>query len=246
MNTIKCLIVDDEAPAAKVISRYIQEIPGLEVADVCRNVMEALNALKNNPIDLVFLDIQMPGINGIELVKTLKNSVPVILTTAYREYAVDGFELEVLDYLVKPISFERFFKAISKIYKQDAALSSKWQELPSQKIREFNTFEEMYIYVRVDKKMKQVWLKDILYIESIGDYVKIITDQEVVITYLKISYLEKKLPSNTFIRIHRSYLIARNRVSSFTSNDVEVGGKALPIGGSYKKKIHDLFLDHEP
>lgn len=246
---MKCLIVDDEIPAAKVIDRYIQEIPGMETIGICKNAMEALGVLKNQPVDLVFLDIQMPGINGIEFVKTMNNAVPIILTTAFRDYAVDGFELDVLDYLVKPISFERFFRAISKIYKQGNSQINtppEWHDKPGQEIKEFKTFEEMYIYVRVDKKMKQVWLKDIAYIESIGDYVKIITEQEVIITYLKIGYLEKKLPPHVFIRIHRSYLIARDRVSSFTSNTIEIADKVLPIGGNYKSKIHDLFFDHTP
>ncbi len=249
MGNIKCLIVEDEIPAAKVISKYIQEIPGMEVTSSCKNAMEALNVLKNETIDLVFLDIQMPGINGIEFTKILSNSLPVILTTAYREFAVEGFELEVLDYLVKPISFERFFKAVSKIYKSNTfptIPSREGTDASDQAIREFKSFDEMYIYVRVDKKMKQVWLKEIIYIESIGDYVKIITDHEVIVTYLKIGYLEKKLPGTTFTRIHRSFLISRGRVSSFTSNTIEIGNKVLPIGVNYKKKIHTFFFGHTP
>ena len=243
MDTIKCLIVDDEIPAGKVIDRYIQDVPGLTTVAICRNAMEAVNITKSQQVDLIFLDIQMPGITGIEFVKTLNNSIPVILTTAFREYAVDGFELDVLDYLVKPISFERFFKAVCKIYKHINIPAGFTQELVNKAgdIREFRSFEETYIYVRVDKKMKQVWLKDIIFIESIGDYVKVITESEVIITYLKIGYLEKKLPSDKFIRIHRSYLVARDKVSSFTANTIEVGGKTLSLGVNYKKKVHEAF-----
>lgn len=247
MNTIKCLIVDDEIPATKIIDRYINEIPGIETVAICSNAMEALHAIKKHKIDLIFLDIQMPGINGIEFIKLLNNPTQIVLTTAYREYAVEGFDLEVLDYLVKPISFERFFKAIGKIYKQKKInTSAEWSENHIQNINEFKSFDEMYMYVRVDKKMKQVWLKEILYIESMGDYVKIITDHEMIITYLKVGYLEKKLPQNIFIRIHRGYLVARNKVSAYTTNTLEINNKILPIGGNYKEKTHALLLGHTP
>jgi len=241
------MIVDDEVPAAKVIDRYIRQIPGMEVAAICKNAMEAIQLLNSTTIDLVFLDIQMPGITGLELVKTLNHSVPVILTTAYRDYAVEGFELNVLDYLVKPISFERFFKAIGKVYQTGnlpVNTPASWQENPGHGIMEFKSFDEMYLYVRVDKKMKRVWLRDIVYIESMGDYVKIFTNQEMIITYLKIGYLEKKLPQEHFLRIHRSYLIAPNQVSAFTTNTLEIGQKTLPIGGSYKKNTHKRLEIH--
>lgn len=243
MNALKCLIIDDEAPATKVLERYVQQIDGLTSVGSCRNAMEALSLMNAHPIDLIFLDIQMPGITGIEFIKSLNQPLSVILTTAYREYAVEGFELNVTDYLVKPISFERFFRAVSKVFQQvrtTAVLP------PAEPISEFQSYVDMYMYVRVEKKMQKVQLKDIHYIESMGDYVKIILSDQQLITHLKIGYLEKKLPVQKFIRIHRSYIVAKDKIQSFTANSIEVASKNLPIGGNYRTQFHSVLGKFAP
>ncbi|WP_298555739.1 LytTR family DNA-binding domain-containing protein [uncultured Algibacter sp.] len=243
MNTLKCLIIEDEAPAAKVLERYILKIDGIELKGSCRNAMEALNIINSQPIDLIFLDIQMPGITGIEFIKALKKPFRIILTTAYREYAIEGFELDVVDYLLKPIAFERFFKAVSKVFQNDISQNF----MPSQNlINEFNAYNNSYIYVRTAKKMQKIQLSDINFIESIGDYVKIILDDRQVVTYLKISYLEKKLPTQKFIRIHRSFIVAKDKIQAYTSSTIEIEDRKLPIGGSYRSFIHKVLGKYTP
>lgn len=242
-NTLKCLIIEDEIPARKVLERYILQIDGLELKGSCRNAMEALNIINSQTIDLIFLDIQMPGITGIEFIKALKKPFRIILTTAYREYAVEGFELDVVDYLVKPIAFERFFKAVTKVFQNDIDQNF----VPAQNlINEFSSYSDSYIYVRTEKKMQKILLSDINFIESIGDYVKIILEDKQVVTYLKISYLEKKLPAQKFIRIHRSYIVAKDKIEAYTSNAIEIKNLKLPIGGSYRSLIQKILGKYIP
>jgi DNA-binding LytR/AlgR family response regulator len=233
---MKCLIVDDEPLARQLLESYVAKIDGLTLVKSCENAVEAFTIIQQKPIDLIFLDIQMPLITGIDMLKSLKVKPRVILTTAYRDYAFEAFDLDVVDYLLKPILFERFLRSISKIY--------QFKE-PVEEIVENNnhthSYDEAYIYLKEDREMVKVFLKDILYIESLRDYVKVKTKDKQVITYQKISYLEQKLPENKFIRVHRSFIVSFDKVVSFTSNCVKIGNFEIPIGRNYKNETFKAF-----
>lgn len=228
---MRCLVVDDEPLARQLMESYIQRVEGLTLVRSCSNAIEAFNLLSQRSVDLIFLDIQMPQITGLDLLKTLKHRPRIILTTAYREYAVDAYDLDVADYLLKPILFERFLRSISKIYQlkqpvdPEEETNSHWQ-----------SYEEAYMYFKEDREMIKVPLKDILYIESLRDYVKVKTACRQIVTYQKISYLEQKLPESKFIRVHRSFIVALDKVSSFSINGIRIGAHDIPIGRNYKNQ----------
>lgn len=233
MTRIKCLITDDEPLALDVLENYISQLESLELTGRCNNALDALNFLQKNKVDLLFLDIQMPRLTGIDFLKTLRNPPKVIFTTAYRDYALEGFELNVLDYLLKPISFERFIIAVNK-YHAFAPVN----HLPAAITPALSLItEEPFIYLKADKKMVKTFLKDILYIESLKDYVKVKTVEKDIITYQKISYLEEKLPDEKFIRIHRSYIIALDKIKSFNTSFIDIGNEEIPIGRLYKPEV---------
>lgn len=225
----KCLVVDDEPLAADLICSYINSIKELELVGVCHNALDAFAQLRKQQVELLFLDIQMPKLTGLELIRALTHPPAIIITTAYREFAVEGFELNVIDYLVKPITLERFLKAINKVINRQPLLSSTEISLPQ---------EDTYVYYKVDRQMVKVFLKDILWIESLKDYLKIVLESNrSLITYQRISYAEEKLPASLFLRIHRSFIIARNKVTGFDTNYVSIGTEKIPIGKSYKASI---------
>lgn len=232
---MKCIVVDDEPLARQLIESYIEKVDGLHNIRSCTNALESFSFLQQHSVDLIFLDIQMPQITGIELLKSLNQRPKVILTTAFREYAVEAFDLDVIDYLLKPISFDRFLRSIGKIYQ----LKPPVQEIKSDPIA--RSFEEAYMYFKQDREMVKVYLKDIIYIESLKDYVRIKTTSGQIISYQKISYLEQKLPESKFIRIHRSYIIALDKVSSFTSQSIHVGDYDVPIGRNYKSSTQKVL-----
>ena len=234
---IKCLIVDDEPLATEIIESYLDRLDDMEVVAKCNNALRAFEILQKEDIDLLFLDIQMPKLTGIDFLKTLKNPPKVILTTAYREYALQGYELDVLDYLLKPISFERFFKAVSKMYKKGSDVND------GSGLRAPANGNEPYIYLKADKKMVKVLLNDIRYIESLKDYVRIKTSGRDVITHQTISYFEEKLPEDQFIRIHRSFIVPINKIETFSASAIEVPGKELPIGRMYKNQVLEVLND---
>ena len=231
---IKCLIVDDEPPAIDVLVKYIQAVDDLELIATCSNAVEALGTLKYSPIDLLFLDIQMPQLLGTDFVRTLKNPPKVIFTTAYRKFAVEGFELDAVDYLLKPISFERFLKAINKVLQISIPLSNLAFSFQNSE----KETTENFLYFRTDRKMVKVFLNEILYVESLKDYIKVITATKQIITKHAISALEEMLPSGQFLRIHRSYLVALNKIDSFTADDIQIGEKELPIGRMYHHEVN--------
>lgn len=231
---IQCLIVDDEPPARELMVSYIEKMDDLEIRGQCSNALEAFAFLQRNPVNILFLDIQMPRMNGLELIKSLQQRPRIILTTAYREFAVEGFELDVLDYLVKPISFERFLKSISK-YHQYNILNH-----PAASENSEEPFEKAYMYFKVNKYLVKIFLKEIIYIESIKDYVKIVTAGRSVITYQRIGYMEEKLPENKFVRIHKSYIIAVDKIVSYNNEEVNVQSFSLPIGRNYKQQFLKL------
>lgn len=227
--SIKCLIVDDEPMARDVIRRYIEKVPLLKLAGECSNAIEALMFLHNESVDLIFLDILMPQITGTEFAKALRYKTKIIFTTAFKEYAMDGFDLDAVDYLLKPIRFDRFLRAITKAFPQKSGElnSMPSMDLPGKK----NT--SGFIYLKADRKMVKVMLDDILYIESSRDYLKVFTQNHSILTRQTISSIEAMLSENEFIRIHRSYIVSIRKIDSFTHETVEIGKKELPIGKFY-------------
>jgi len=229
---IRTLIVDDEPHAVEVIENHLQKFQQFEVVGKCNDAIQAFQLLQQKPVDLMFLDIKMPGITGTDFLKNLKNPPKVIFTTAYSEYAIDAFELNAVDYLLKPISFERFFRAIDKIYQLNEQRSNIGlvHENPV-------SDKESFLYLKVERKTIKVNVKDILWIESLRDYVKVVVKDNVYITKQKISLLEEMLPEKDFIRIHRSFIVATAKISSFYSGSIEVDGHELPIGRNYKQDV---------
>lgn len=234
---INCLLVDDEPLAMDVIASYLEKVTGFEVVAKCKNALEAFEVLQTQEIDLIFLDIQMPQLNGIEFVKTLTNPPKIIFTTAHRDYAIEGFELDAIDYLLKPISFGRFMKAINKIQRKPAVATIATPEsIPA------SSDTVPFLYIKMDKKILKVYLDKISYIESQKDYVRIVLeDDNDVVTKQKISYLEQRLPSGQFLRIHRSYIVAVNKITAFSSINIEIDKIELPIGRSYKQFVMEAL-----
>ncbi|WP_432412470.1 LytR/AlgR family response regulator transcription factor [Rasiella sp. SM2506] len=231
---ITCLIIDDEPLAIQVIKAHLDKIPGIEIISTFQNPVEALDMIKSTKIDLIFLDIEMPLLSGIEFLKTLQHPPKVIFTTAYRNYATESYELDVVDYLLKPISFTRFFKAINK-YKNLVNINTVEATV---KEEESNN----HVYVNANKKFIKLNFNDILYVESIKDYVKVYLHDKSVITKDSISNFEYKLP-NEFLRIHRSFIVNTNKVTAFTKVDVEIGKREIPIGASYKDTVVSFLKD---
>jgi DNA-binding LytR/AlgR family response regulator len=234
---IICLAVDDEPLALSVLKKYIASVPALELGGTCENAVQALQMLQECHIDLMFLDIQMPQIMGTDFIRTLKKSPKIIFTTAYRKYAVEGFELDAVDYLLKPISFERFLKAVNKVLQTDI-------DAPDSVYHTTDIISESAnssLYVRADRKMVKIILNDILYIEGLSDYVKIITTAKTIVTKHLLSSLEETLPKTNFIRIHRSFIVAINKIDSYNADLIQVGKMDLPIGRLYKKEVNKLL-----
>ncbi|MDO9374876.1 MAG: response regulator transcription factor [Ferruginibacter sp.] len=230
---IICLAVDDEPPALEVLKKYISCVPNLHLAGTCVDALEALTMLQLHPIELVFLDIQIPQLFGTDLVRTLKNPPKVIFTTAFRKFAVEGFELDAVDYLLKPISFERFLKAVNKVMNTNLYTLDHHPvngDYPA-------TQAEHSINLRADRKNLKILLNDIVYIESLKDYIKVVTVHKTIITKQSISSLEEMLPKHQFIRIHRSFIVSIDKIESFTNEMVEIGRQQLPISRMYKLDV---------
>jgi DNA-binding LytR/AlgR family response regulator len=226
---IRCIAIDDEPLALQVIQAHLEQIPDIELVDNFNYPVVAIEVLKTASIDLIFLDIEMPLLSGIDFVKTLSNPPKIIFTTAYRNYAIESYELDVVDYLLKPISFTRFFKAVNKYRAQVNTLA------PVQEIKETEVAND-HIYVNSNKKFIKINFEEILYVESIKDYVRIHLKDSTVITKDSITGFEQKLPHG-FLRIHRSFIVNTSKVSAFTKVDVEIGTKEIPIGASYKDTV---------
>lgn len=231
-NYINCLIVDDEAIAREIIATHLSKIDNINVIASCSNAMEAFNTISNHTIDLVFLDINMPEISGISFAKSINKDIKIIFTTAYRDYAVEGFELQAVDYLLKPIPFERLLKAVNTYFE----VYSKAKAESPKKIETVD-----FMFVRSERRMLKVDFEAILYIESYSDYIKIHLANETIVTRETISAIEAKLPSNKFLRIHRSFIISLQSITSFTNEHVTIKEKALPISRSYKKEVLALL-----
>ena len=225
---IKCIIVDDESIAREIIATHLTKIPNIEIVGNCSNAIDAFKLLREQQVDLVFLDINMPEISGISFAKSINKNVKVIFTTAYRDYAVEGFELKAVDYLLKPISFERLLKAINTYFEIHVDSNQSVKE-----DLEINDF----MFVRADRRMLKIDFEAIIYIESYSDYIKIHLSNETIVTRETISAIEAKLPKQRFLRIHRSYIISLKHISSFTNEEITINNTALTISRSYKKDV---------
>lgn len=222
------MIVDDEAIARDIIATHISKIENMSIVASCSNAMEAFNIISSHNIDLLFLDINMPEISGISFAKSINKNIKIIFTTAYRDYAVEGFELQAVDYLLKPISFERLLKSINTYFE----VYGQFKTQDEKPIENGN-----FMFVRSDRRMIKIDFEAIIYIESFSDYIKIHLVNETIITRETISAIEAKLPKNQFLRIHRSYIISIPHINSFTNEHVEINNKALTISRSYKKDV---------
>ena len=233
---IICLAVDDEPPALEVLRKFITSVHTLELAGTCADAIEAMNFLQSKPVDLIFLDIKMPELLGTDFMRALKNPPKVIFTTAFRKYAIEGFELDAVDYLLKPISFDRFIRAVSKVMQTPLNDSQLENETQNKK-----AFLPEYISFRSERKMIKVLLNDILYIESIKDYIKVITTAGTIITKQSISSAEEMLPKEMFIRIHRSYIVALNKIESYNHELVWIAKQELPISRMYRHEVEAVL-----
>jgi two-component system, LytTR family, response regulator len=239
-----CLIVEDEPLARTLMTQYVSKVPSLELIKACSNPLEALEILRGTHIDILFLDVQMPEITGITLLKVLQKKPYIILTTAYSEYALEGYELEVSDYLLKPITFERFLKAVeratSRLTAAQPIAHNDTELIINEKI---NTPEiQPFIFVKDGTKLVKIKLADIMYIEGLKDYITIYTPDKKIVTLQRIKVLETQLPDNQFIRIHNSYIIALAWIDSIHKERVEIGKTLLPISDTYRKSFKD-FID---
>ncbi len=230
MLRYSCIIVEDEPLSAEVLTDYVKEVPWLELKKVCSDAIYAMETLRVEKIDLIFLDIHLPKIKGFEFLASLKNPPAVIITSAYKEYALQAFDENVIDYLVKPIRLNRFLQAINKVTKHSEQLTIATS---AESISE----KRLYLFFNVDKKKVKVYLDEILYIESIRDYILITVKGQAITTKLKLSDVEELLTDNNFLRIHRSFIIAKDKINAFTHTDVEIGEKQIPIGRSYKELV---------
>jgi DNA-binding LytR/AlgR family response regulator len=230
---VRCLLIDDEPLARGVLQLHISKVEALELAGIFHNGLEALEYLTKNKVDLIFLDINMPQLLGTTLIRTLKNPTKVIFTTAYRKYAVEGFELDAVDYLLKPISFERFLKAVNKVF---TSVFAPMEIEPQTNEKEAGA-RSPFLYFRVDKKMVKLLINDILFVEGQKDYIKIVTAGRSIITKYVLSTLEEVLPSHEFLRIHKSYIVSIRKIDSFGPDNIEIGSNHLPIGRIYKAEV---------
>lgn len=240
-NILKILIVDDEFHARKLLSEYVSKLPFLELAGMCSNVFEAMNFLQKEKIDILLLDIQMPEITGLEFARSLKNPPAVIFTTAYSEYAVESYELNVLDYLLKPIAFPRFLQAINKVVERKEGLTTTVSAPTREPKPAENTEENGSIIIKSGPKLFKINYADLIYIEGQREYVTFHTTKQRIVTLYSLKDLEEKLPSNQFVRIHKSYIVSLKHIDSVEKKTVQIAVKTLPIGDSYKDNFMELF-----
>jgi DNA-binding LytR/AlgR family response regulator len=228
MKKIRCIIVDDEPVARKIIREFVEQIPFLELAGEFENAFKAETFLAQSKVDLVFLDIEMPKLSGLEWLKRSAVNPMVILTTAFPEYALEGYELDIIDYLLKPIAFSRFLKAVHKAKDYATLMDGSAQQAPS------------WLFVRSERRIERIELNDILYVESMGNYVNIYTENKKIIAYLTLKSLESQLPAREFIKIHQSYLVDFSRISAIEGNMVNIKNKSLPISRNYRESVMQL------
>jgi len=232
---LKCIVIDDEPLAIQLLQNHIGKVSFLDLASTFNNPMEALLSINSNPVDLIFLDIQMPQLSGVHFMQLLNNRAQVIITSAYQEYAIDGFEHNVVDYLLKPISFERFYKAVEKAYNL---------KNPTRKIEPSPDVQPAtggYIFVKVETRMVRVELDDILFIEGLKNYVSITTKNQRIITLQVMKQLEEALPANRFVRVHKSYIVALDKIDSIERQEITIKDRIIPVGITYQEHFFKLL-----
>jgi len=230
MKRLSCIIVDDEPVARKILQEFTEQVPFLDLLGKFESAMKAEEFLKDHRPDLIFLDIEMPKVTGLQMLKRINIESMVILTTAFPQYALDGYELDIIDYLLKPFALQRFLKAVQK--------AKDFDELKTQS---GNAPAPSYIFIKSEKRIEKVELDDILYAEVVGNYVTIFTDRKKIIAYLTMKSLESQLPAADFIKIHQSYLVNRSKIESLEGNELKVGEKSLPISRNYRDSVTSLI-----
>ncbi|MCE7993661.1 MAG: response regulator transcription factor [Roseivirga sp.] len=236
---MRCLIVDDEPLAHKVIRNYCEDLPYMEIVGSAHSAIEAMSFLNGQAVDLLFLDINMPKIQGLDFLKTLTNPPMVIVTTAYQEFALESYEQRVIDYLLKPFSLERFLKAVNRANDQKSLMDR--QSKPVIQTVGTPTSQPETLFIKGDRKVHQIRVDEILYMESYGSYVKVHLANEMIITLERLTNYESKLAEQGFIRIHKSYLVPVSKIEVIEGNEMVVGGQRLPIGAVYRHNVNDLF-----
>ncbi|HVE60742.1 MAG TPA: LytTR family DNA-binding domain-containing protein [Chitinophagaceae bacterium] len=228
---LHCLLVDDEPLALKVLESHIANVNGLEIVAKCKNAIEAIDVLHQKQVDLIFLDIKMPKLLGTDFIKNLSSRPKIIFVTGYREYAIEGYDLDAIDYLLKPVSFERFVKAVSKVKK---IVGNEMQS----HIEEYKANPEEFFYLKVDKNMQKVFINEIFYIESLKDYIKVfLTTGKYLLVRQSISSMEKLLSTHRFLRVHRSYIVSIDKITGFNNLFLKLNSDEIPIGKIYKQAV---------
>jgi len=235
MKKLSCIIVDDEPVARKILHEFVEQVPFMELLGKFENAMKAEAFLKNNTADIIFLDIEMPKISGLQFLQKMNIESMVILTTAFPQYALEGYELDIIDYLLKPFALSRFLKAVQKA-----------KDFYQMKTRTAGAILPSYIFIKSDKRIEKIELNDILYAESVGNYVSIYTENKKIIAYLTMKSLESQLPADDFIKIHQSYLVNRSKIEAIEGNEIKIGSRSLPMSRNYRdmvmKIVHQRLL----
>ncbi len=234
---IKCIAIDDEPLALYVIKEHVERLSFLELVATCSSAIEAMTILSEQEIDLIFLDIQMPELSGIEFIKSLSHKPAVIFTTTYPDFALQSYELDATDYLLKPISFERFVKAVNKLVKTPSSSNSA----PTIIENTSKNFDNEYIFVKTDYKNVKIYLKDVLYVEGLKEYVVFHLEDEKIISLLKMKTIEEQLPSDQFVRVHRSYIVSLSKIDFTERNRIQINDQWIPIGMSYKAEFDKII-----
>ncbi len=229
MPKYSCIIIEDEPLAAELLTDYVKQVPFLELKRVCEDAIFAMEYLHKEKVDLLFLDIHLPKLKGFEFLESLKNPPRVIITSAYKDYALQGFDFDVTDYLVKPIRFNRFLKAVNKLDKAETMVPLQPAPVAGS--------SRVHYYFNVGKKKVKVYFDEILYIESLRDYVKICTNEKSILTKFQLWEIEDLLSKNNFLRVHRSFIVAKDKISAFSAHTVELNARPIPIGRSYKELV---------
>jgi DNA-binding LytR/AlgR family response regulator len=229
MQTMTCLIIEDEPLAAEVLQDYINQVPFLRLVGTCSDAINALEVLQSERVELIFLDMHLPKLKGLDFVKSLSNPPKIIVTSAHQEYALQGYELNVADYLLKPIEFSRFMISVSKVRQQTEG-NRLLNILPIDN-------ERAYYFFNVGKKKVKIFLDEILYIESLKEYIKIVSGNKSILTKFQLGQTEDLLKNKNFLRTHRSFIVAKDKIDAFTATDIDIQGKLIPIGRSYKEQV---------
>ena len=226
MKKLSCIIVDDEPIARKILQEFVEQIPFIDLQGKFENAMKTEAYLRNNAADIIFLDIEMPKISGLQLLQKINIESMVILTTAFPQYALEGYELDIIDYLLKPFAFSRFLKAVHKA-----------KDYYQMKTKTTGTLAPSYIFIKSEKRIEKIELNEILYAESIGNYVSVYTERKKIIAYLTMKSLESQLPSDDFIKIHQSYLVNCSKIDAIEGNEIKIMGKSLPMSRNYREMV---------